>query len=357
MTEYMMTLRQADGGDGVGPVRYLTFDDAAAPDREMAQLDWARQVLASFPAAPAGSTGVRARSGDILFLAHGFNVSHQAAKDFHVKCAGALRLAGWQGLMISYDWPSDGLVFAYLLDRANARAAASALVTGGIALLEQFQRQDCTVNLHVLAHSMGCFVVQQAFTWSYQDVPQSWTVGQVLLVAADVDATVFSESNASAQAFAEHSGRLTAYTNRYDKALMVSDVKRLDLVPRMGRVGLPEDAPPMMCEVDCSPLFERIYPDLGSELDPVKTHCFYFDRPEFWRDAVLTLAGGIDRGVFPTRAPAANGLANRFILDPGANQPAFAKALTMAARSPAIRPPAASRRAPRRGPAKSPAGR
>jgi hypothetical protein len=40
-------------------------------------------------------------------------------------------------------------------------------------------------------------------------------------------------------------------------------VKRLDLAPRMGGVGLPDDAPPTMCEVDCSDLFEKAYPRLG----------------------------------------------------------------------------------------------
>src|SRR5262249_18017280 len=153
----------------------------------------------SFPAPPPPVPGrPQMRSGDILFLVHGFNVSHQAAKSFHLKCVKGLADQGWIGQVISYDWPSDGLVFAYLPDRANARAAASALVASGITLLEAAQRRDCTINVHVLAHSMGAFVAQQAFTWSYQDVPADWKVGQLMLAAADVDASVFSASNYSA---------------------------------------------------------------------------------------------------------------------------------------------------------------
>ena len=163
-----------------------------------------------------------------------------------------------------------------------------------------------------MAHSMGCFIVQQAFTWSYQDVPPDWHVGQLIFVAADVDATVFSEGNPSAKAFGAHAGRLTAYCNRYDKALLVSNAKRLDLAPRMGRVGLPDDAPEMMCEVNCSDLFDAAYPSLTAHLDPVETHCFYFDQPVFWQDVVLTLAGGLDRAVIPTRN--LTNLANRFDL-------------------------------------------
>ena len=167
MTEFMITTRKADGSDGVGPARYLTFDDAAAADTTLAQDAWTARLIATFPAAPApGPDGVRVRSGDILFLVHGFNVSHAAAKAFHMKCVAALAAAGWTGQLVSYDWPSDGLVFAYLPDRGNARDAASALVQSGIALLEDTQQQNCTINVHVMAHSMGCFVTQQAFVWS-----------------------------------------------------------------------------------------------------------------------------------------------------------------------------------------------
>jgi pimeloyl-ACP methyl ester carboxylesterase len=337
----MITLRKASGADGVGPARYLTFDDAAGPEQSLPAPRWQAQIMAAFPPAPADPASRPARSGDILFLVHGFNVSHQAAKAFHVECAAALASAGWVGQLVSYDWPSDGLVFAYLPDRANARAAASALVSAGIALLEKAQKASCTLNVHVLCHSMGGFVVQQAFTWAYQDVPPDWKVGQLMFVAADVDHTVFSADNFSAQMFVRHTGRLTAYCNRYDTALMVSNAKRLDLAPRMGRVGLPPDAPAMMCEVDCSDLFETAYPGVIDELSPATTHAFYFARPEFWRDAVLTLAGGMDRGVIPTRKPDPSNVPNRFVLlSDGIDAAAYNTALARSAVSPSIEPPA-----------------
>jgi pimeloyl-ACP methyl ester carboxylesterase len=336
----MITLRSAEDPDQVAAdARYLTFDDAASPDIELGVDVWVDAVMAG-AAAPAFAVDMP-RTGDILFLVHGFNVDHQSAKNFHDKCAKALKAAGWFGQVVSYDWPSDGLVFAYLSDRSNARAAASHLVTDAIALLERVQRRGCTLDVHVMAHSMGAFVVQQAFVWAYQDVPSSWQVAQVLFASADVDHTVFSADNPSAKAFVEYAGRLTAYCNRYDKALLASNAKRLDLAPRMGRVGLPDDAPRMMCEVDCSDLFEKAYPDLGEMLSPVTTHCFYFDQDEFWRDVVLTLAGGIDRSVFPTRIPdPSTSIPNRFDLDPaGVADPTYRAALLRAAISPSIQPP------------------
>jgi pimeloyl-ACP methyl ester carboxylesterase len=340
VAEFMITLRKASGADGVGPARYLTFDDAAGPEQALSPARWQAQVMAAFPQPPAFPASGAGRSGDILFLVHGFNVGHQAAKAFHVKCAAALASAGWVGQLISYDWPSDGLVFAYLPDRGAARAAASALVSAGITLLEKAQKASCTLNVHVLCHSMGGFVVQQAFTWAYQDVPPDWRVGQLLFVAADVDYSVFSAGNFSAAMFVQHAGRLTAYCNRYDTALMVSNAKRLDLAPRMGRVGLPPDAPAMMCEVDCSDLFGIAYPGFIDELSPATTHAFYFDRPEFWRDAVLTLAGGMDRSVIPTReADPSSPVPNRFVvLSEGIDAEAYNTALARSAVSPSIKP-------------------
>jgi len=95
----------------------------------------------------------------------------------------------------------------------------------------------------------------------------------------------------------------------------VSNAKRLGLAPRLGRVGLPDDAPPGMCQVDCSALFDKVYPSLESHLDPALTHCFYFQQDVFWQDVVLTLAGGLDRSVIPTREDTDPPVADHFVLD------------------------------------------
>lgn len=338
MPQYMISLRKADGTDGVGPARYITFNDAAGPETELGQDTWAAQIMAPLLTKTQNPAGPLTITGDILFFVHGFNVTHLAACASHLKTANSLKAAGWTGTVVSYDWPSDGLVFAYLPDRANARGAASALISSGIGLLQAKQTSDCTINVHVMAHSMGGFVTQQAFTGAYQDIPPSWNVAQLLFVAADVDQSVFSADNYSAKMFIQHAGRLTAYCNGYDKALMVSAVKRLDMAPRMGRVGLPDDAPQMMCEVNCSDLFKKVDPGLLNDLSPITTHCFYFDQPTFWRDVALTLAGGLDRNAIPTRkADPATNLTNRFTLIPdGVDDATYKTALARAATTPSV---------------------
>jgi hypothetical protein len=339
MPSYMITLRKQNGGDDPSPTpRFLQLGDPGAAPTELTQTRWQAAVISTFPATPPdGPLGAApaTRQGDIIFFVHGFNVDFQSACDAHHKMAGKLADQGFKGLFISFDWPSAGATFAYLSDREHARLAANALVTSGISLLRDAQVDGCTINLHVLAHSMGCFVVQQAFVWSYQDIPPDWRVGQIIMVAADVDYTVFSADNPSAKALGAHAGRLTAYCDRYDKALAVSNAKRLDLAPRMGRVGLPDDAPVSMCEVDCSALFDSVDPDLGTHLDPVATHCFYFDQDVFWQDVVLTLAGGLDRDVIPTRA--AIDKPDRFDLNTAAMAATdYALALQRASQSPSF---------------------
>ncbi|KUR74883.1 alpha/beta fold hydrolase [Novosphingobium sp. FSW06-99] len=328
MTEFMITLRDATDSDALATQsRYITFTDENSAETEPGVADWVRQLMAG-ATANAGDTELTsngvgaARRGDVLFLIHGFNVNHQAAKAFHMKCAQHLISVGWCGQVVSFDWPSDGVTFAYLPDRANARASASRLVTDAIALLERTQATDCTIDVHVMAHSMGAFVLQQAFCWAYQDVSPSWQVAQVLLVAADVDTSAFDDGAIFSTAFAKYGGRLTAYCNGYDKALLASNAKRLELAPRMGRVGLPDDAPDTMCEVDCSDLFAKFDDDPDAMLSPVTTHCFYFDQEEFWQDAVLTLAGGLVPSRYPTRLPMPGTTTpNRYILNPDGTSP------------------------------------
>ncbi len=312
MTEFMIRVPRADAQNGVEPTEYLTF---TAPGQEQAfdQASWVQRLVASFPSV-TNESGVSVRQGDVLLLVHGFNTSEDDAQRWHLQCVAGLAQAGWKGKVVSFRWPSRNLVFAYVDDRFSARAAASALVASGIAVLQANQEQNCTVNVHVLAHSMGAFVVQQAFTWAYQDVPPDWRVAQILFAAGDVDRSVFSQSHATAKAFERHGARLTSYCNRFDKALAVSNAKRLELAPRLGRSGLPDDAPSMMCQVDATDLFDTRYPEI-SELDPAKTHGFYFSQPEFWRDVVLTLGGGIDRSAFPTRKPdTVRAVLNRYLL-------------------------------------------
>lgn len=309
MPYFMISARTAPDSQKTGQtLRYLRSDDGVAYTGVRAA-SWVAEIIARLEADDPNLTK------EVLFFVHGFNVSEASAAQSHKIYAAHLQAAGWKGLLISFDWPSAGLTFAYVPDRLEARLTASRLVSGGIALLQKAQDRKCTIAVDVLCHSMGAFVVELAFNSAYQDVPPNWSVDQLLLVAADVGVGDFATGQRTADSFQTHAGRVTVYTNRYDKALAVSTAKRVGLAPRLGRIGLPDDAPDLMCSVDCSPLFDAVDPGLGLHLDPNKTHSFYFDQAIFWQDVVLTLAGGTDRQVIETRVKAPDTpLPNRFDL-------------------------------------------
>lgn len=305
MPYYMISARTTPDSDKAAQaLKYLRSDGGGAY-AAVPVANWVNEIIDYL------QTPGNAPTQEILFFVHGFNVSQDAAADSHQRYSESLKSAGWDGLLISFDWPSAGLTFAYLPDREQARITASRLISGGVRLLQNAQRRKCTIAVNLMCHSMGAFVAETAFTNAYQDVPPNWSVNQLILVAADIGAGGLAEGEKTAISFDTHAGRVTTYTDRYDKALAVSNTKRLGLSPRLGRVGLPDTAPDLMCSVDCSALFDAVDPGLLLHLDPQKTHCFYFDQAVFWQDVVLTLGGGIDRNFIPTRDVLAK---NRFSL-------------------------------------------
>ena len=94
--------------------------------------------------------------------------------------------------------------------------------------------------------------------------------------------------------------RLTNYSNRFDKVLGVSNMKRLGTAPRAGRVGLPTDLPSIAVNVDCSEYFSTKDPN-QSIFAGTFNHSWHIGDPVFALDLALTLEGEIDRQAIPTR--------------------------------------------------------
>lgn len=70
---------------------------------------------------------------------------------------------GFKGVVVSFDWPSDDKTLAYLSDRHRAKDAAFRLVSDGIAYLSVEQTPTCSINIRVLGHSTGAYVIRKAF--------------------------------------------------------------------------------------------------------------------------------------------------------------------------------------------------
>jgi pimeloyl-ACP methyl ester carboxylesterase len=307
MAKYWISLRKVSGGAfsndlDFGSTRYLAGPDGRAPtpDDQIGRIEWLRRIIAEFPAdAKTGKI-----EGNILFFVHGFDNSVENVNERHDKLSAGLAANGFPCIVISYDWPSGQQTFAYLDDLDKAKTSAIQLVNAGVKLLLRAQDEECMIAVHALAHSMGAYVTREALDHADdgQSTRENWTLNQLVFISGDVDAADFSANNKETESTYDHCYRFTNFFSRFDQALQVSNVKRAGVAPRVGRVGLPADAPDKGVNVDCSDYFSSVYgADGGGTI--WRTHSWYFDDPIFLQDLSITLRGAIDRVKIPTRKP------------------------------------------------------
>jgi esterase/lipase superfamily enzyme len=249
-------------------------------------------------------------TGDLLVFVHGYNNDQNIVMERHRRLRKDLQERGFKGAVVSFDWPSANSALNYLEDRSDAKQTALQLVTDCILPFSRYQQANCRINVHILAHSTGAFVLREAFD-DADDRPHiaavNWTVSQVLFIGADISSSSMSAANPTTSSLRRHCVRLTNYWNPYDSVLKLSNAKRVGLAPRVGRVGLPQDAPPHFVDVDCGEYWQEtqkkrnaksVIGDLG--------HSWHIGDPVFTQDLLYTLQGDIDRNAIPTRSSVAD---------------------------------------------------
>lgn len=308
--DYVFTARQRTG-DGFaptpGPTRFLAVPPAAgdiARGHEIKRADWFKQVIE----ASRGGTTNPMTEGDVLIHVHGFNTPTASMLRRHRLIRAALEKLGFRGVVVSFDWPCADKALNYLEDRKDAKATALRLVDDGVAAFAAMQRPDCRIDVHVLAHSMGCYVVREAFD-DADDRPavamRGWTVSQMMLIGADVSAASLSAGNPKGSSLYRRSIRVTNYYNPFDDVLSLSAVKRPGVSPRLGRVGMAAPLDAKAANVYCGEYYRGIRDRFTGE--PAAGHTWYFDDPVLMQDVWLTISGQIDRHEYPTRAPTSAG--------------------------------------------------
>lgn len=242
-------------------------------------------------------------TGDVLVFIHGYNNSQEIVMKRHRQLQSDLEKLGFNGAVVSFDWPSANCALNYLEDRSDAKATARRLVDDCILLLANRQANKCLINVHLLAHSTGAYVIREAFD-DADDCNSiengGWTVSQIAFIGGDVSSGSMSADDSSTQSLFRHCVRLTNYWNAYDSVLKISNAKRLGMAPRVGRVGLPQDAPAKSVDVDCGEHFKSL---------DEKTATFYGSFPHSWhlgdqvftQDLLFTIQGDLDRTKIPTR--------------------------------------------------------
>ncbi len=315
----MITVRSIDAGafgGGLGKIRYLNVPSGAtpAPAHEVTLRVWLAAVMATFPTGtPAADGAPPPVQGDALFVVHGFNDTVADVASLHDAIGQGLANhgGGYAPTLISFDWPSAGSTFAYLPDLDVAAKTAIDLVNAGVRPLLKAQTQNCLVRVNALAHSMGAFVLRAALGHADDGIVtgSDWILGQLALVAGDVEASAFASGDKDTQSMMGHAYRLTNYFNLYDEALMISNAKRAGVEERVGRIGLPQGAPASTVNVDCSSRYAAL-PD-ADPANPIKTaefsHSWYFSDANFYRDLAQTLKGAVDRNVVALRTVGASG--------------------------------------------------
>lgn len=300
--DYVMSVRKLERGrfgSEPGATRFLKVPDGAVPDPEhrVARKAWVEELVEAAHGRADPLTGKGC--GDITVLVHGYSTSPAEIVLRHRQLRADLAVAGYRGELVSFDWPSDDHAFNYLEDRVDAKLTALKLVDDGIALLAAAQYRGCEINVHAVAHSMGCYVLREAFD-DADDRPaiaaSNWNVSQVCFVAADVSRASMSASDARSRSLYRHCTRLTNYQNPYDSVLKLSDVKRAGVAPRAGRRGLPADCPEKAVNVNCGEHFRTAYAAVRDN-----GHSWYFRDPVFVADLAETLAGNLDRRVVGAR--------------------------------------------------------
>lgn len=211
---------------------------------------------------------------DVLVFIHGFNVSWWQA----VASAMSLELMlnrnrgpdGRPVRVVLFTWPSDGRAipyWSYFSDRGDATSSGAAVGRGFLKLrdylietLRDDRRQGrlpCRNAIHLLCHSMGNFVLQNALART-----EEFSAGgkpprlfdQIFLCAPDVADEVF-EPGKPLRRLPEMAEQVTIYHNRGDLAMPVSDYTKGN-TDRLGWSGAnrPAELDGRVHQVDCTPI-------------------------------------------------------------------------------------------------------
>jgi len=285
----------------VGPSkRAHEFRDAISREK------WRKSVIAAADGEEDPITGAR---GEILFFVHGYNNDVPTVLWRTRTLQRMLADQGWRGLVVGFDWPSDNSTLNYLEDRHDASRVAQRLVDEILEILIDAQfpadaaAPSCRINVHLLGHSTGAFVIMEAFAQAAKKgkfYKKPWRLAQVAFIGGDVSSSSLCASCDWATPMYDRIFRLTNYSNRYDKVLGVSNMKRMGTQPRAGRTGLPGDIPRKAVNVDCSEYFATKDPRQSTFVGTFN-HSWHIGDAEFALDLALTLEGAIDREAIPTR--------------------------------------------------------
>lgn len=161
----------------------------------------------------------------ILYI-HGYNMS------FARSCKQAALFEqnlGVDSRVILFSWPSDGALLNYTRDEADVQWSITPLEK----VLEQMQRHFGSGGFDVVAHSLGARGLVYALNnLAHEDRGDLPVLNQLVLVAPDIDAGIFSQALPRIRPLVKH---LSLYVSANDKPLALS--AEVHGYPRLGEAG------------------------------------------------------------------------------------------------------------------------
>ena len=233
-------------GDGEGLTKYLSkraesADIVAYREKIKASVaqDQQENLKLGSQAAFSDLQSIMRKNSDVLLYVHGFNVSWHDAVGSALSLQEMLnhcpdRDPEQQVQVVLFSWPSDGMALpfvSYKSDRSEAAGSGNAVGRGilkvrdFLASLRRSDEQLCKQDLHILCHSMGNYLLQNALTRCDAFTPGNALprlFEHIFLCAPDVDDTVL-EAGQPLGRLHELARSVSVYHNRGDVALVVSD--------------------------------------------------------------------------------------------------------------------------------------
>ncbi|MEM6837386.1 MAG: alpha/beta hydrolase [Cyanobacteria bacterium P01_C01_bin.120] len=253
---------------------------------------------------------MRSQSLDALILIHGFNVTFETALESAAKVSDRLAQLSdnsYRPNVFVFSWPSNGRLFEYKDDRHDAKASGYAFARG-LEKLTRFLRhaddgEPCQQHVHLLAHSMGNYVLRHALQET-QKISNSRALPRlfdnIILAAADEDNDAFEHEHKFSR-LPELAKRVTVYFNTEDQALTISDITKGN-PDRLGHSGprLPHQLP-----------YKVVLVDVSEGVSTFGEHSYHVDDDEVVRDIIAVLQSqSLD--AFTLRTYVAH--ANKFVL-------------------------------------------
>ena len=166
MPDFVISVRNVKKGKfgtEPGPTKFLKVPNGELPDpsHALTRNQWVKDVMQE---AENGTDPITGNPrGDILIFIHGYNNNADAVMWRHRRLKKDLGTERYGGTVVAFDWPSNDVGINYLEDRSDARKTSIRLVDDGIRLFALTQQKGCDINVHLLAHSTGAYVIREAF--------------------------------------------------------------------------------------------------------------------------------------------------------------------------------------------------